>query len=112
MTCAQKYAMQRSGAPTFVRPFGGKGETKAPGEVRNAPGTEGFHNQSRERPTWSRRMTTKRMMAAVAGGVLVGLAGAAVASNFTTSKQSDFFAPGKHQFYVWCAGSSDYEATV
>ncbi len=57
-------------------------------------------------------MTTKRMMAAVAGGVLVGLAGAAVASNFTTSKQSDFFAPGKHQFYVWCAGSSDYEATV
>ncbi len=25
MTCAQKYAMQRSGAPTFVRPFGGKG---------------------------------------------------------------------------------------
>ena len=57
-------------------------------------------------------MTTKRMMAAVAGGVLVGLAGAAVASNFTASRQSDFFAPGKHQFYVWCAGSSDYQATV
>src|SRR3569623_3199852 len=61
---------------------------------------------------WSRRMTAKRITAAVAGGVLVGLAGVAVASNFTASRERDFFAPGKHQFYVWCAGSSDYEATV
>jgi hypothetical protein len=56
-------------------------------------------------------MTVKRITAAVVGGILVGLAGAAVASNFATSQQSDFFAPGKHQFYVWCAGSSDYVAT-
>jgi hypothetical protein len=57
-------------------------------------------------------MTAKRITAAAAGGILVGLAGAAVASNLTASRQSDFFAPGKHQFYVWCAGSSDYTATV
>jgi len=55
-------------------------------------------------------MTAKRITAAAAGGILVGLAGAAVAANFTASRQSDFFAPGKHQFYVWCAGSSDYTA--
>ncbi len=57
-------------------------------------------------------MMTMRVLAAVAGGVLVGIAGVAVASNFTSSRQSDFFAPGKHQFYVWCAGSSDYVATA
>jgi hypothetical protein len=57
-------------------------------------------------------MTTMRVLAAVAGGVLVAIAGVAVASNFTSTRQSDFFAPGKHQFYVWCAGSSDYVATA
>ena len=57
-------------------------------------------------------MTGKRIAAAVAGGILVGIAGAAVGANFSTSRQSDFFTPGKHQFYVWCAGSSDYEATA
>jgi len=57
-------------------------------------------------------MTAKRIAAAVAGGVLVGIAGAAVAANFSTSRQSDFFTPGKHQFYVWCAGSSDYVTTA
>jgi len=57
-------------------------------------------------------MTTMRVLAAVTGGVLVAIAGVAVASNFTSTKQSDFFSPGKHQFYVWCAGSSDYVATA
>ena len=57
-------------------------------------------------------MTAKRVTAAVAAGLLVGLAGAAVASTFSTSRESDFFAPGKHQFYVWCAGATDYEATA
>jgi hypothetical protein len=57
-------------------------------------------------------MTAKRITAAVAGGILVGIAGAAVASNLGGSRHSDFFSPGKHQFYVWCAGSSDYVATA
>ena len=57
-------------------------------------------------------MTMKRIIAAAAGGILVAVAGVAVASNFSSSKQSDFFASGKHQFYVWCAGGSDYVATA
>ena len=57
-------------------------------------------------------MTMKRIVGAAIGGVLVALAGVAVASNFTSSKQSDFFAPGKHQFYVWCAGATNYVATA
>ena len=32
-------------------------------------------------------------------------AGVAVAANLTSSHHSDFFSPGKHQFYVWCAGA-------
>ena len=55
-------------------------------------------------------MTTKRILAAAAGGVMVAIAGVAVAATFTSSKQSDFFAPGRHQFYVWCAGSQDFMA--
>jgi len=52
----------------------------------------------------------KRVLAAAVGGVLVAVAGVAVAANFSSSKQADFFAPGLHQFYVWCAGGSDYMA--
>ena len=55
-------------------------------------------------------MTMRRVLGVVVGGVLVAVAGVAVAANFVSSKQADFFAPGKHQFYVWCAGGSDYMA--
>lgn len=55
-------------------------------------------------------MTMKRVLGAAAIGVTVAVAGVAVAANFISSKQADFFASGKHQFYVWCAGSSDYMA--
>ena len=44
------------------------------------------------------------------GGVIVAVAGVALAANFTSSKQADFFAAGRHQFYVWCAGGSDFMA--
>lgn len=56
-------------------------------------------------------MTAKRMIAAAVGGVIFAAAGVAVAANFLSSAQTDFYAPGKHQFYVWCSGSSDYMAT-
>jgi hypothetical protein len=52
----------------------------------------------------------RRILGAITGGVLVAVAGVAVAATFTSSKQADFFAPGKHQFYVWCAGGTDYTA--
>lgn len=57
-------------------------------------------------------MTNRRILGAVVGGVIFAVAGVAVASNFLSSAQTDFYAPGKHQFYVWCAGSSDYMATA
>ncbi|MBI3678109.1 MAG: hypothetical protein HY243_15985 [Proteobacteria bacterium] len=57
-------------------------------------------------------MSMRRILAAAAGGVLVAVAGVAVAANFTSSAQTDFYSPGKHQFYVWCAGGSDYMASA
>ncbi|MBS0473049.1 MAG: hypothetical protein JSR60_18410 [Proteobacteria bacterium] len=55
-------------------------------------------------------MTMKRVLGAAVGGVAVAVAGVALAANFTSSKQADFFAAGRHQFYVWCAGGSDFMA--
>jgi hypothetical protein len=55
-------------------------------------------------------MTIKRVVAAAVGGVMVAVAGVALAANFTSSKQTDFFAAGQHQFYVWCAGGTDFTA--
>jgi hypothetical protein len=56
-------------------------------------------------------MSIGRIIGAIAGGVLFAVAGVAVAANFTSSHQTDFYASGTHQFYVWCAGSHDYMAT-
>jgi len=49
----------------------------------------------------------RRILAAVAGGVILGVAGVSAAGNFVSSADSDFFTSGKHEFYVWCAGSAD-----
>lgn len=57
-------------------------------------------------------MTMRRVLAAAIGGVMVAIAGVAVAANYSSSSgRNDFFAPGKHQFYVWCANGDDYMAT-
>jgi hypothetical protein len=53
----------------------------------------------------------RRVLAAAVGGVMVAVAGVAVAANFTSQGRNDFFSPGKHQFYVWCASGKDYMAT-
>lgn len=58
-------------------------------------------------------MTTKmRVLGAMAGGILVAVAGVAMAANFQHSARADFYSPGKHRFYVWCAGGTDYTATT
>ncbi len=57
-------------------------------------------------------MLAKRVVAAVVGGMLFAAAGVAVAGNFSSDHQVDFFAKGTHQFYVWCSGSHDYVATA
>lgn len=49
---------------------------------------------------------TSMVGAAVANIVIA--AGVAVAGNFSSSRQADFFALGTHQFYVWCTGTPDY----
>ena len=54
----------------------------------------------------------RRILAAVAGGIIFAVAGVAAAGNFVSSADTDFFSGGKHQFYVWCAGSADTMATA
>jgi hypothetical protein len=49
----------------------------------------------------------KRILAAITAGLMFALAGAAAAGSFVSSADTDFFSGGKHQFYVWCAGSPD-----
>jgi len=53
---------------------------------------------------------THRVLAGVAGFVLIAAAGVAVAANLSSSRTSAFYAPGRHQFYVWCAGGKDHVA--
>jgi hypothetical protein len=45
--------------------------------------------------------------AGLAGFAALAAAGVAVAAGLTSSHGSDFYAPGKHQFYVWCAAGTD-----
>jgi hypothetical protein len=52
----------------------------------------------------------RRFWLALAIGIGATAAGVAVAGNLTSSKETDYFAPGKHQFYVWCQGGGDYTA--
>lgn len=56
-------------------------------------------------------MATHRLFGAIFGGLLVIAAGVAVADTLTAAKPTDFFASGKHQFYVWCAKGGDYTTT-
>jgi hypothetical protein len=51
-----------------------------------------------------------RIWTALLVGLMVTAAGVAVADNLSSSKQADFFAPGKHRFYVWCSSGGDYTA--
>jgi len=53
-----------------------------------------------------------RVLAVAAGGVMFTIAGVAVAGSFFSSAETDFFSKGKHQFYVWCAQSSDRMAVA
>jgi hypothetical protein len=55
-------------------------------------------------------MKISSIVGAAVAAVVVA-AGVAAAGNFSSSHQSDYFAPGTHQFYVWCAGSTDHLAT-
>lgn len=56
-------------------------------------------------------MRIRRVVVAAAGALMFAGAGIAAAGNFSSSAHSDYFSPGEHQFYVWCAGSGDVTAT-
>ncbi len=50
------------------------------------------------------------VLAGVAAFAAIAVAGVSAASNLTSQRGSDFYAPGKHQFYVWCASGKDHLA--
>ncbi len=57
-------------------------------------------------------MTMRRILGVAAGAMIFAAAGVAAAGNFSSSAHTDYFAGGRHQFYVWCAGSGDHMATA
>ncbi|HEX3666428.1 MAG TPA: hypothetical protein VHU23_14480 [Rhizomicrobium sp.] len=55
-------------------------------------------------------MTKWRVLGLLTAATIFTAAGMATASNFTSSAQTDYYAPGAHQFYMWCPASSNYMA--
>lgn len=55
-------------------------------------------------------MKTRSILAGIAGFVVIAAAGVAVAENLVSTRTSAYFAPGKHQFYVWCSSGKDHVA--
>ncbi len=53
----------------------------------------------------------RRVMAATVAVVLAAIAGIAVAETMSGTNRSDYDAPGRHQFYVWCADGKNYTTT-
>lgn len=49
----------------------------------------------------------KPIIYAAASVILSGSAAIAATSDITSHRRSDFYAPGKHQFYAWCADGQD-----
>jgi len=46
-------------------------------------------------------------LAGITGFALLATASMASPSNITTGRRADFYAPGTHKFYVWCADGKD-----
>lgn len=52
-------------------------------------------------------MKIQHLLAGIAGSALFATACMAATSNITSSHRTDYYASGKHQFYVWCATGND-----
>ena len=52
-------------------------------------------------------MRFRRIWPALLGCAALTGASIAAAGNFSTAAQSDYYSPGRHQFYLWCGGSGD-----
>jgi hypothetical protein len=49
----------------------------------------------------------KRIIFSAAALILSAGAGVAATSDIASHQRADFYAPGKHQFYAWCADGQD-----
>jgi len=49
----------------------------------------------------------KQIIYATAALILSGSAALAATSDIASHQRTDFYAPGKHQFYAWCADGQD-----
>ena len=56
-------------------------------------------------------MVKRRVLGILAACAIFTGAGVAAAGNFTSSAQSDYYAAGEHQFYMWCPASGNYMTT-
>jgi hypothetical protein len=54
---------------------------------------------------------SKRVLGVLAAAIIFTGAGVAAAGSFTSSADSDFYAAGEHQFYMWCPASGNYMTT-
>ena len=55
-------------------------------------------------------MAVIKLFAGLVVFIALAVAGVALASTLTSSRHGDFFSPGKHQFYVWCADGASHVA--
>jgi hypothetical protein len=53
-------------------------------------------------------MAIRWIFGACALVLITAAAGMAVADGIASSKAGAFYAPGRHQFYVWCAHAPDF----
>jgi hypothetical protein len=85
------------------------------------PGSRGPHPNNRDKTLCCDRlrlvieqgqtkMKNRRIWAAVLAAAAIAGTSMAAAGNFSSSAHSDFFSPGRHQFYVWCGGAGDHNA--
>lgn len=56
-------------------------------------------------------MTKWRVLGILAAGAIFTGAGVAAAGSFASSAQTDFYASGEHEFYMWCPASANFTAT-
>ena len=54
-----------------------------------------------------KQIVTALAVLVLSGQMLSSQAGLAATSDIASHRRADFYAPGKHQFYAWCADGQD-----
>src|SRR5436305_6603328 len=97
MRCWSDPAKECAG-PLKTRAQDSRGHGLSPATDRTQPSHK--ENTMKLRRIWPAALAC----AAIAGASI------AAAGNFASAAHSDFYAAGRHQFYVWCGGTGDHEA--